>query len=195
MPIWWHTSHWRRQYPWEGVSLCNFDMQSLRNTKSAKVEKSYVLCPPYAGPRKGGRPREEKRIKGGVELVMEKKMNAEKKIASKRKGKPVEPDIELQCKKLKKTGKRGKTNATSGDNGQLHSTAGGAATTATAALCVGDNVATVGDAAESDDENILLTELATPKKAKTGMKGNKKKKSSVITSPQRKKTMPARGGA
>ena len=71
------------------------DMESLRNSTTAKVEKAYALCPPYAGPCKVGRPREEKRIKGGVELVMEKKIKAARKLAGKCKGKPVEPAIEL----------------------------------------------------------------------------------------------------
>ena len=102
MPIWWHTSHWRKQYPWECQYVCNFDMESLRNATTAKIDQSFALCPPYAGPRKGGRPREEKRIKGGVEIVMEKKMNAAKKLTGKRKGTPVEPVIELASKKQKK---------------------------------------------------------------------------------------------
>jgi len=46
MPIWWHTSHWRKQYPWECQYVCNFDMERLRNSTTAKVEKAYVLCPP-----------------------------------------------------------------------------------------------------------------------------------------------------
>jgi hypothetical protein len=108
MPIWWHTSHWRKQYPLECQYVCNFDMESLRNCTTSKVEKAYALCPPYAGPCKGGQPREEKRIKGGVEKVIEKKIKVAKKVAGKRTGKPVEPVIELDptiSTKRLKTGK------------------------------------------------------------------------------------------
>jgi len=81
------------------------------------------------------------------------------------------------------------------DNGEeLRSTAEGMALTASTALCVGDNAAEYSSST-SDDENLLVTELATPKKAKTGRKGNRTKKSSVMTLPQRKRTMPAKGGA
>jgi hypothetical protein len=62
MPIWWHTSHWRKQYPVESVVFCDFDIESLQKHTTAS-DKKYKLCPPYAGPRKGGRPREEKQIK------------------------------------------------------------------------------------------------------------------------------------
>jgi hypothetical protein len=29
MLVWWHTSHWQKQYPWEQASRCSFDMLSL----------------------------------------------------------------------------------------------------------------------------------------------------------------------
>jgi hypothetical protein len=32
MPTWWHTSHWRKQYPSAIVVSCNTDIQSLHNT-------------------------------------------------------------------------------------------------------------------------------------------------------------------
>ena len=32
MPIWWHTSHWRKQYPSDSFVSCNTDIQSLCNT-------------------------------------------------------------------------------------------------------------------------------------------------------------------
>jgi hypothetical protein len=78
MPIWWHTSHWRKQYPWEESMETNFDIQSLCQS-TANIDQSYVLCPPYPCPQKGGCPREEKRIKGGVEIAMEKKGKISKK--------------------------------------------------------------------------------------------------------------------
>ncbi len=65
MPIWRHTSHWRKQYPSDNFVSCNTDIESLRNTArvhSNNSQNKYVLCPPYSGPQKGGRPREEKRI-------------------------------------------------------------------------------------------------------------------------------------
>jgi len=98
MPIWWHTSHWRKQYPVESVVFCDFDIDSLRKHKR-QSDEMYKLCPPYAGPRKGGRPREEKRIKGGMELSMEKKSKA---MGKKGKDKPVEPEVDLITKKIEK---------------------------------------------------------------------------------------------
>ena len=174
MPIWWHTSHWRKQYPRECEYVCNFDMESLRNSTTAKVEKAYVLCPPYAGPRKGGRPREEKRIKGGVELAMEKKMKAAKKQAGKRKGKPVEPEIELHCKKMKKTvqsGKSGKSDKRAGDDAKKV------------------NIGQVGKAGDDSDDNsdILVTEIGK-KKAATSMKGTKKKGKASSTGRKKEPT-------
>jgi hypothetical protein len=32
MPTWWHTSHWRKQYPSDSFVSCNTDIQSLHNT-------------------------------------------------------------------------------------------------------------------------------------------------------------------
>jgi hypothetical protein len=104
MPIWWHTSHWRKQYPFMATSTSNFDIQSLRHVDSTKVESSYALCPPYAGPKKAGRPREEKRMKGAVEIVMDNK----KMKANKEKGQPVEPEIALEYKAIKKRTAKGR---------------------------------------------------------------------------------------
>lgn len=104
MPIWWHTSHWRKQYPFMATSTSNFDIQSLRHVDSTKVESSYALCPPYAGPKKAGRPREEKQIKGAVEIVMDNK----KMKANKEKGQPVEPEIALEYKAIKKRTAKGR---------------------------------------------------------------------------------------
>ncbi len=76
MPIWWHTSHWRKQYPRDSFVFCNTDIQSLCNTArvdSHNSQNKYVLCPPYSGPQKDGRPREEKRIKGFIELVLRRR--------------------------------------------------------------------------------------------------------------------------
>ena len=53
MPIWWHTSHWRRQYPADSVVWSTVDIESLRNaaasTKSNHME--FKLCPPYSAQR------------------------------------------------------------------------------------------------------------------------------------------------
>jgi hypothetical protein len=49
MPIWQHTSHWQKQYPWEQLVEVNFNTLSLRQS-TAKIDESYVLCPPYTCP-------------------------------------------------------------------------------------------------------------------------------------------------
>jgi hypothetical protein len=89
MPIWWHTSHWRKQYPADSAVSSNVDIDSLCN--SAACAKSdgmeFMLCPPYSAGRKSGRPREEKRIRGALEYAIDKKEKKKKK----RKQEPIEP--------------------------------------------------------------------------------------------------------
>jgi hypothetical protein len=48
-PIWWHTSHWWKQYPSEQSMDANFNIQRLHRS-TAKIDESYVLCPPYTCP-------------------------------------------------------------------------------------------------------------------------------------------------
>lgn len=59
---------------------------------------------PTTCPQKGGHPREEKRVKVGMELVMEKKGKMLKK--KKHQLKPVELDVVLETKKIKKNRKK-----------------------------------------------------------------------------------------
>ena len=41
MPIWWHTSHWRKQLPRESRMQCNFDMTDL--SKSILVYACHTI--------------------------------------------------------------------------------------------------------------------------------------------------------
>ena len=74
MPKWWHTSSWRKQYPKETTVRCT-DIQTLKNTCAigTRTNKLYALCPPYAAPKKSGRPKEATRIKGSIEMSLDKK--------------------------------------------------------------------------------------------------------------------------
>ena len=74
MPKWWHTSSWRKQYPKEKTVRCT-DIQTLKNTCAigTRTNKLYALCPPYAAPKKSGRPKEATRIKGSIEMSLDKK--------------------------------------------------------------------------------------------------------------------------
>jgi len=64
MPFWWTTECWRRQYPADANVTCNFDMDALRATPEDRAMK---YCPPFAGARKAGCPKNEKRIKSPLE--------------------------------------------------------------------------------------------------------------------------------
>jgi hypothetical protein len=74
MPIWWLTSHWRKQYPADSVVRSTVGIESIPNAAaSAKTNNlDFKLCPPYSAGRKGGRPQEEKRIKGALEIAIDK---------------------------------------------------------------------------------------------------------------------------
>jgi hypothetical protein len=112
MPIWWHTSHWHKQYPADFVvrstifidSLCN----SAASTKSDQME--FMRCQPYSAERKCGRPREEKQIKGAIECKIDNKKKLLETQKKKRKDQPIEPDdpVEYRSRK-KKQKKEGKT--------------------------------------------------------------------------------------
>jgi hypothetical protein len=52
--------------------------QMRQNTKTNNLD--FKLCPPYSAERKGGRPREEKQIKGVIEIAIDK-MEKKKKMA------------------------------------------------------------------------------------------------------------------
>ena len=94
MPKWWHTSSWRKQYPKEKTVRCT-DIQTLKNTCAIGTRRNdlYALCPPYAAPKKSGRPKEATRIKGSIEMSLDKKKG--------KKGKkmPMEPEDEEIGKK------------------------------------------------------------------------------------------------
>jgi hypothetical protein len=115
MPIWWHTSHWRRQYPADSVVRSTVDIESLRNaaasTKSNHME--FKLCPPYSAQRKSGRPREEKRIKGAIEIAIDKTEKKKKMVETRKKREPIEPDDLVEYRNIKK--KRKKDNKTMGE--------------------------------------------------------------------------------
>jgi hypothetical protein len=70
MPYWWHTSHWRKQYP-QGVSVgSNFSIEMMKN---GERDDRYKLCPAISGPNKTGRPKLDKRHKSLIEQATEKK--------------------------------------------------------------------------------------------------------------------------
>ena len=72
MPYWYHTSHWRKQYP-EGsnVGAGNITLSILRETH--RPAKDYKLCPGISAPRKGGRPKKVQRLKSAMEVALENK--------------------------------------------------------------------------------------------------------------------------
>jgi hypothetical protein len=60
MPVWWHTSHWRKQYP-RGISVaCNITMASL---KESLPDNSLKLYPAFKTWNKTGRPKIPKLIR------------------------------------------------------------------------------------------------------------------------------------
>jgi hypothetical protein len=58
MPCWWTTLMWRNQYPKE-INLSSITMNTL--TSNHQADKSKRFIPPYAAPRKAGRPKSGKR--------------------------------------------------------------------------------------------------------------------------------------
>ncbi len=94
MPTWWHTSSWRKQYPKESNVRCT-DIQTLKNTCAlgTSTNKLYVLCPSYSAPKKSGRPMAAKRIKGSIEMSLDKKEGKKGKKMS------MEPEDEDSGKK------------------------------------------------------------------------------------------------
>ena len=139
MPIWWHTSHWRKQLPRESAMRFDIDMSDLR-TKCTQ-QMNYSLCPPYTAPKTTGRPREEKRIKLSVEKAIEKK---NKREASNLKRKPVLPmlDDTLYNDKPPK-----KTRSKKQGHDENQST----------------NKDLTSNLNDKDDDNILLADLAKKK--------------------------------
>ena len=65
MPKWWTTEMWRLQYPLNLHSLCDFSIESIKQSETPEMTMRY--CPPYSAPNKAGRPHEGKRKKGILE--------------------------------------------------------------------------------------------------------------------------------
>jgi hypothetical protein len=108
MPIWWHTSHRRRKYPADSVVRSTVDIESLCNaaasTKSNHMD--FKLCPPYSAGRKGGRSQEEKRIKGAIEIAIDKTEKKKKMVETRKKRKSIEPDDLVEYRNIKRKRKK-----------------------------------------------------------------------------------------
>jgi hypothetical protein len=128
MPIWWHTSHWRRQYPADSVVRSTVGIESLCNDAASTNtnDLDFKLCPPYSAGRKGGRPREEKRIKGAIEIAIDKTDKKKKMTETRKKREPMEPDDPVEYRDIKKKHEKetvakaakGKGKATKGKRGK-----------------------------------------------------------------------------
>jgi len=92
MPFWYHTSHWRKQYP-EGTSVDSSHISMLQLKENNEASKELKLCPGFSAPRKGGRPSLNKRHKSFMEVASEKKK-------AKTAGKPA-AKLQLRGKTLK----------------------------------------------------------------------------------------------
>ena len=62
----------------------------------------FKLCPPYSAGQKGGRPWEEKRIKGALEIAIDKMEKKKKTTETRKKRKPIEPDDPVEYRTIKK---------------------------------------------------------------------------------------------
>jgi hypothetical protein len=99
------------QYPADSVVQSTVDIESLSNlADSAKSDQmEFTLCTPYSAGQKGGRTREEKRIKGGIECAIDKKEKKKKMLETqqkKRKHEPIEPDDQVEYRNIKKKQKK-----------------------------------------------------------------------------------------
>ena len=72
MPVWWTTECWRHQYPADTNETCHFDMDTLRSTPE---DAAMRYCPPYAAPRKAGRPKNNKGMMSPLEGNKTRKSN------------------------------------------------------------------------------------------------------------------------
>ncbi len=75
MPVWWSTEYWCNQYPADTNETCHFDMDTLRLTPE---DAAMRYCPPYAAPRKAGRPKNNKRMKSLLERKKKSKTTGTK---------------------------------------------------------------------------------------------------------------------
>jgi hypothetical protein len=64
MPIWWTMECWRNQYHADTNETCHFDMDTLILTPK---DAAMRYCPPYAAPKKAGRPNNNKRMNSPLE--------------------------------------------------------------------------------------------------------------------------------
>ncbi len=64
MPVWWFSECWGNQYPADINETCHFDMDTLGSTLE---DAAMRYCPPYAAPRKAGRPKNNKHMKSPLE--------------------------------------------------------------------------------------------------------------------------------
>ena len=64
MPVWWTTECWCHQYPVDTNETCHFDMDTLKSTLEDAAMRYF---PPYAAPRKAGRPKNNKCMKSPLE--------------------------------------------------------------------------------------------------------------------------------
>ncbi len=78
MPVWWTTECWRHQYLSDTNETCHFDMDTLRETPK---DAAMWYCPPYAAPRKAGRPKYNKRMKSPLEGKKKRKSTGSKSAA------------------------------------------------------------------------------------------------------------------
>ena len=76
MPYWFHTSHWRSQYPM-GTSVGATHVNLSRLLETNRPIKEYKLCPGFSGASKSGRPKNNKRLKSMVEIACQKKKTNE----------------------------------------------------------------------------------------------------------------------
>ena len=70
MPYWWHTSHWRKQYPRAVSVTSNFSIEMMKN---GVRDDRYKLCPAISAPNKTGRPKLDKRHTSLMDQAIEKK--------------------------------------------------------------------------------------------------------------------------
>ncbi len=70
MPVWWTTECWRNQYPEVTNETCHWEMDTLRETPE---DAAMRYCPPYAAPRKAGRPKTNKCMKSLLEGQKQRK--------------------------------------------------------------------------------------------------------------------------
>jgi hypothetical protein len=71
MPCWYTTKMWRVQYP-KNLNYSTITMNTLTSNHTPDTSSRY--CPPYAAPRKAGRPKgSSKRCKSPMEVGTKKK--------------------------------------------------------------------------------------------------------------------------